>query len=319
MTRSDRRETHRPAPFQQIRDGASVLRGALAAAVTPLDDDGTGIDEHGVESLMQFLASGGVDGALILGTTGEGILLSAEERRRAAELFIEANRGRLTIAVHCGAQTTSETVKLAEHAATVGAQAVAVIPPPYYRLDDLSLLNHFLAAARVCEPLPFYLYEFEARSGYPIPISVIAELRKRAPNVVGLKVSDTPYEHFEKYLLKDLDIFVGPEALIWRGLQGGAIGAVSAIATAFPELVSRHVRDPSEESSTRLAALRSLLERFPFQAVLKTILRRRGVEIFETVRRPLRALTPAERRELEQLDLGESLEIPRTRASTSAS
>src|SRR6266480_3725223 len=103
-----------------------MVRGALAAAVTPLRDDGAALDEDAFGPYLDFLATGGLDGILPLGTTGEGILLSAAERRRAAELFLE---GPLPVIVHAGAQTTAETVALAEHAAASGAAGVAVIGP----------------------------------------------------------------------------------------------------------------------------------------------------------------------------------------------
>ena len=121
-----------------------MLRGALAAALTPLRDDGAALDEEAFRPYVEFLGGAGLDGMLALGTTGEGILLSAAERRRAAELFLE---GPLPVIVHCGAQTTAETAALAEHAAGAGAAGVAVISPPYFALDDEALLAH-LAAAR---------------------------------------------------------------------------------------------------------------------------------------------------------------------------
>ena len=134
-----------------------MIAGALAAAVTPLRDEGTTLDEDGFEPLVDFLVGAGLDGLLALGTTGEGILLTAAERRRVAELFVEAAGGRLDVAVHCGAQTTADTVALAAHAAEKGADAVAVIGPPYYAFDTEALAEYFAAAARACEPTPFYL------------------------------------------------------------------------------------------------------------------------------------------------------------------
>src|SRR5213592_54749 len=95
-----------------------MLRGALAAALTPLRNDGAALDEEAFGPYLDFLEAGGLDGILALGTTGEGILLSAVERRWAAELFLE---GPLPVIVHCGAQTTAETAALAEHAAGCGA------------------------------------------------------------------------------------------------------------------------------------------------------------------------------------------------------
>src|SRR3954465_14208862 len=93
-------------------------RGALAAAVTPLRDDGAALDEDAFAPYLDFLAAAGLDGILGLGTTGEGILLSAARARRAAALFLE---GPLPVIVHCGAQTTAETCALAADAAAGGA------------------------------------------------------------------------------------------------------------------------------------------------------------------------------------------------------
>ena len=130
-----------------------MLRGALAAAVTPLDGDR--LDEDAFAPYVDFLADGGLDGLLALGTTGEGLLFGVGERKRALELFVAAAGDRLQVAAHCGAQTTADTLELAAHAAEGGAAAVAVIGPPDFQLDERSLLDHFAAAAAACAPLPF--------------------------------------------------------------------------------------------------------------------------------------------------------------------
>jgi dihydrodipicolinate synthase/N-acetylneuraminate lyase len=274
-----------------------MLRGALAAALTPLRDAGEALDEAAIGPYVDFLAEGGVDGLLALGTTGEGFLLRVEQRRRAAQLFVEAAAGRLQVAVHCGSQSTWDTVELAAHATDVGADAVAVMAPPYFPLDDAELLAHFSAAARAAAPTPFYVYEFAARSGYAVPPTVLEQLLEAAPNFRGLKVSDTPWERFAPYLLEGLDIFVGPESLIPRGLAAGAVGAVSALASAFPELIVAAVRHPE---TADLGPVRTALERFPLQAAAKLVVARRGVPVGPEVRRPLRMLTDAEQIELER-------------------
>jgi dihydrodipicolinate synthase/N-acetylneuraminate lyase len=126
---------------------------------------------------------------------------------------------------------------------------------------------------------------------------VIERLREEAPNFRGLKVSDRPWERFAPYLIEGLDVFVGPETLLPQGLAAGAIGAVSALASTFPELVAAAVREPG---SSDLAPVRAALERFPFQAAAKLVVARRGVPIGPDVRRPLRMLTDEERGELGQ-------------------
>jgi len=275
------------------------LRGAFAASVTPLRANGTELDDDAFGPLVDFFAREGLDGLLALGTAGEGILLSVDERRRAADLFLQAADNRLQVAVHCGAQTTADTVVLAAHAAELGADAVVVIGPPYFRLDEKAQYAHLFAAAAACAPLPFYVYEFAATTGYAIAPAVLQRLRDDASNVVGLKVSDTPLAAFEKYLLPGFDIFVGPESLIADGMARGARGAVSALASALPREVAAVVREPTPEGSARLGELRAFVERFPRQAALKRLLALQGVPVQAAVRAPLRQLTSDEQDELD--------------------
>jgi len=272
-----------------------VIRGAFAAALTPLTAGGAALDDDAFAPYVEFLAAGGIDGILACGTTGEGILLTLDERRRVAELFLGAAGAHgLAVAVHCGAQTTADTAALAAHAAEADAAAVAVIAPPYYALDERALEAHFVAAAAACAPLPFYVYEFEARAGYAVPVALIERLRETAPNLRGLKVSDRPWERFEPYLLDGLDIFVGPESLVVRALERGAAGAVSGLASVYPDVVAALVRERTPERSAEAERLRAELERFPFHAAAKAVVAHRGVPIGPDVRPPLRRLTESE-------------------------
>ena len=270
-----------------------MLKGAIAAAVTPLTDGGAALDLDAVGPLVAFLAEGGVDGALVAGTTGEGILLGVDERRALAERFLRERPDGFRVAVHAGAQTTAGTVTLAAHAREAGADAVAVIAPPYFPLDDREVHAHLAAAAEACAPLPFYAYEFTGRSGYAIPVEVVRRLRDDAPNLAGMKVSDTPWSAVEPYATLGLDLFVGSEPLVLEGFRHGAVGAVSGLATAFPEITAALVHDRDTEAHLKVTELRSRLT-MPFHAALKAILAARGVPVRPDVRAPLRRLTPAE-------------------------
>ena len=270
------------------------LHGTIAAAATPLADRGARLDEPAFGPYADFLVEAGLDGVLAFGTNGEAVLLSLDERRRGLELWLQAVAGRALVAAHCGAQTTADTVALASHAAEAGADAVAVIGPPYFKLDPKAQRAHLLAAASACAPLPFYVYEFAATAGYAFDPAMLLRLREEADNVTGMKVSDSPWDAFERYLLEGFDIFVGPEALIHRGREAGAVGAVSALASAFPEEVAAVVRDPTEAGAARLAELREQMESFPRHAALKRVIGWKGVPIRPDVRPPLRDLDAAE-------------------------
>lgn len=277
-----------------------MLRGALAATVTPLREAGERLDEDAFGPYVDFLADNRLDGIFALGTTGEGLLLSLDERKRAAELFAQAVTGRLGLVVHCGAQTTRETVRLCEHAAGLGADGVAVVGPPYFAFTPTELAAHFRAAAGACAPVPFYIYEFEARAGYAVPLDVVNTLRDELPNLQGLKVSDAPFDRVEPYLIEGLDVFVGSEPLIPQALERGAAGTVSGLAAAFPDVVADLVADPAPENAARAAALRDSLQRFPFMAAAKAVLGRRGLPVREDVRAPLLPLEADERVQLER-------------------
>jgi dihydrodipicolinate synthase/N-acetylneuraminate lyase len=278
-----------------------VLRGALAAALTPLRNGGEALDLDAIGPYTDFLAGAGLDGVFVLGTTGEGVLLHADERRDVADRFVEASGDRLAVVVHAGAQTTADTVALAEHAAGREVAGVAVVAPPYYALDERALTRHFLAAARACAPTPFFLYEFAPRAGYPIPLPVVERVREEAPNLAGLKVSDQPFEAVRPYLLEGLSVFVGAEGLVPAGLAEGAAGSVSGLASVFPEPVVAMVRSPEGVAIEEVARLRAGLERFPFVSAAKRALGRRGVHVAEDVRAPLLPLDDAGRAEVDRL------------------
>lgn len=271
------------------------LHGAIAAAVTPLTEGGRSLDPDSFGPLVAFLAAGGVDGLLACGTTGEGVLMTVRERRHVTEAFLAVRPEGFQVAVHAGAQTTRDTVALAAHALEVGADAVAVIAPPYFPLGSRELFEHLRSAADACDPLPFYVYEFAARSGYAIPVDVVQQLRREQGNVAGMKVSDTPFDAIEPYLLDGMDVFVGSEPLVRAAMERGAVGAVSGLASAWPDVVASLVHEHSPEAHVRVTELREKLEGIPFHAALKQVLTDRAVLLHGDVRPPLRGLTLEER------------------------
>src|SRR4029450_884707 len=145
-------------------------------------------------------------------------------------------------------------------------------PPRSSPLGEASLLDHFRRAPRACAPLPFYVYEFAVTSGYAVPPAVVGRLGERAPNLAGMKVSDRTWEQLEPYLGEGLDVFVGYEGLIRPGMEAGAVGAVSALASAFPEIVAAAVRGEDVDPGS----LRAEVDRFPRHVALTHVLVRRG-------------------------------------------
>ena len=232
-----------------------MTKRAIAAALTPLRDEGARPDLDAIPAYAAFLAAGGVDGILALGSTGEGILLSVSERKAVLSAFCGCG---LPVIAHCGAQDDRRHRRVGRACGVGRCSRCRRDRPPYFPLDDESLFRHFSAAARACAPLPFYVYEFERISGYAVPLAVVDRLRELVPNLAGLKVSDSPFEKVRPYLVDGLDLFVGAEALIGEALAAGAAGAVSGLASGFPEVVVEAVRTGD---STHAGELRALLDR----------------------------------------------------------
>ena len=232
------------------------LHGAVAAASTPLRDGGTRLDEAAFAPYADFLAGAGLDGVLAFGTNGEAVLLSVEERRRGLEPWLELG-GRILVAAHCGAQTTADTVASPLTAAS-GADACSSSTlrrrgPIWWPLRP---------PARPCRSTSTSSPRIRAR---PVDARAATGGGGERHGHEGLRLA---VGCVRAVPARRLDIFVGPEALIHRGREAGAVGAVSALASAFPEEVAAVVREPTEDGAARLGELRSRIESFPRHAAL---------------------------------------------------
>ena len=259
----------------------------LAASITPLRDDGARVDEDAIGPLWEFQRANGVDGVFCCGTTGEGLLLSASERLCVTQRFREACDG--PVISNVGSQSTALTCELAARVSELGVDGVAAVPPPYYPLGATELVEYMVAAARACQPVPFYLYVFTTRSGYPFPPAAVERIRDRVPNLAGLKVSEPSIEAVAPYIATGLDVVVGSEALIPEAMSRGAIGAASGMASAFPGLIADVVHGRVEDGEAAMSKLRQSLDaRGGMIPALKAELGRRGLPVRPDVRAPLR-------------------------------
>ena len=210
------------------------VRGVFPAMVTPFREEDLQIDLGVLDQLCDFLIDRGVGGIFALGSTGEAVLLSMDERRHAAERVLAHVSGRAPVIVNCGHVTTRGTIELAQHAAAAGADAVAAVFPFYYAISAEAAMDHFRAVAHAVPDTPLFAYYY----GRALQPEQTQMLRKSAPNVVGLKNAVGDYGvllgHVE-LLGEDFCILEGSEHLAFGALTLGADGLVSGIGSAFPE------------------------------------------------------------------------------------
>ncbi len=214
------------------------FRGVWVAMVTPWDFERRAPDREVLRGLVKRFVAAGVTGLYVLGTTGEGTLLSTDERRAFAEAVLETAAERLPIIVHTGHDRTEVARALSRHAAQIGAAAVAVAPPCRYRFTQEELRAHYLEIAHAIGDLPLFLYDIPATTGNPLDADLLGALHASAPNVVGAKISRGDWEAWEGYLelAGEVQLLIGKDEMGLPLLAMGGSGLVSSGANVFPEL-----------------------------------------------------------------------------------
>lgn len=148
------------------------VKGVIVPLLTPFDDRGE-LDCPTLVHLVDFLIERGVHGLFPGGTTGEGPLLSTEERLTLAETVVRAANGRLPVIIHTGAITTREAIELTRHAHDCGAAAAALITPYYFRFSAEALFQHFASVCEAVPDYPIYLYNNPAVTNNVIDSTVL--------------------------------------------------------------------------------------------------------------------------------------------------
>lgn len=214
------------------------LSGVTVAALTPFSEDGTQVDHEAIKEYVDFLAQKGVNGIFALGTTGEGLLMTVEERKKALESFVKAVNKRVTLIAHCGALRIEEVSELISHAKAVGADGAAIVSPFYYRYRPQEIVEFFLQASKNVDDFPIYLYNIPGLTGNWITPKIAEEIHRANPNFVGIKDSSGDLLHVIS-LISDgpsgFDVVVGCDRAFLTVLQMGAKGCVSGPAAVFPE------------------------------------------------------------------------------------
>lgn len=280
------------------------IRGVIVPMLTPFSDGGQ-IDEGRTAALVEFLLERRVAGLFPLGTTGEGPLLTTEERQQVAAWVVRHSAGRVPVIIHTGAITTAETLTLTRHARDIGADAVAIVPPYFYRLNDAALFEHYATVARALPDFPIYLYHNPGVTPNHLTTDLVFRLAEAFPNITGLKDSGGSLAIlFASRTLHGgaLNTASGPDGLILAAQAVGVDACVSGNANYAPELVVGIVeavrRGDLETGRTLQAQLdeaRRVLGDGSDLSQFKAMCARRGVPIGD-VRAPLR---PAGRERIE--------------------
>ena len=215
------------------------FRGVFCA-LNAIYDENDNIDTEKMKALVKVYKSLGVKGVYACGSTGEGFLLSTEERKQVAEAVKEAAGDDFTVIVHVGCASTKESIELAKHAEKIGVDAVSAVPCVYYHLPEESVRLHWNSIIDSTS-LPFIIYNIPQLTGFNLSPEMLGEMAKNE-KVIGVKNSAEPVYLMERYRQAagdDFIIFNGSDEQFVGGRLMGADAGIGGTYGCMPELFVR--------------------------------------------------------------------------------
>ncbi len=276
------------------------LHGLIAAAVTPMGDDGS-IDLERIGPMTEQLIDSGVSGLYVCGSTGEGVSLTIAERKDVAAAYVDAAGGQVPVIVQVGHNSLSEARGLAGHAAEIGADVVSATCPSYFKItsaDNLVACMHEIAGA--APSLPFYYYHIPAITGSQIDMIEFLRQGRRIENLAGLKYTTPLLHEFQSCLaLEDrrFDVVWGTDEMLLGALATGAQAAIGSTYNIAAPLYQRIIDtfehgdlETSRQLQMQSIEMVRLLAREEFMAALKEVMGMLGMPVGRT-RPPIRPLS----------------------------
>ncbi len=264
-----------------------LFRGIMPALVTPLNDDAT-VRCDAVEPMVRWLASQSVDGFYVLGGTGEGGVLSECERMRMAEVTADAVKkcGKKLI-MHTGSADSQSAIRLAKHAAEVGADAISSVYPSFFCYYSLEEATGYYDALIQASGLPMLGYCSNMIHGQS-PLTVVERLMK-LEGVIGVKYTFPNYyqlQQIKKLNGGNINVINGPDETLLCGLAMGADGGIGANYSLIPgkfaelyRMVQRNDLQGAMGMQAEINRLIGVILRYPMIPAIKCVLEYMGFSV----------------------------------------
>lgn len=211
--------------------------GVIPAFYACYDKEGN-ISVEGVKALTRYFIEAGVQGVYVGGSSGECIYQGKEERKLVLEIIMKEAQGRLTVIAHVACNNTADSMELAAHAESLGVDAIAAIPPIYFRLPEHAIAKYWNDISSAAPNTDFVIYNIPQLAGVALTPSLYKEMLKN-PRVIGVKNSSMPIQDIQTFKAiggKDTIVFNGPDEQFIGGFMIGAEGGIGGTYGAMPKL-----------------------------------------------------------------------------------
>ena len=208
--------------------------GIIPALYACYDDNGA-VSIERTKALTQWFIDQGVNGLYVGGSSGECIYQTKDERKAVLEAVMEVAKGKITIIAHIACNNTAESCELAAHAESLGVDAIASIPPIYFKLPPYAIAKYWNDMSEAAPNTDFIIYNIPQLAGVSLSVPLLKEMLKN-PRVIGVKNSSMPVQDIQMWRDAGAIVFNGPDEQLISGLVMGAIGGIGGTYGAMPEL-----------------------------------------------------------------------------------
>ena len=294
-----------------VKDKLKVIYSAL---VTPFNEDES-LNEEAIRKLVEFELDNGVEGFYCCGSSGEGLLLSLEERKRVLEVVLDEVRGRVPVISHIGTVATKDVVELAKHALNAGADAVSMIPPYYYNFSMDEIVDYYLDVVNEVPDIPVIVYNIPQFTGVSFNRDNAGRLLEN-DHVIGIKHTSTDLFGLERMKndFPDKVYLNGFDEIFLSGLVAGANAAIGTTVNLYPKTFRRLMDLYKENRIEEAGKVQSLINHRVKEMVsvgifsaVKYMFMKQGIDC-GTCRRPFAKLNDQQKARLDRL-IAEGFEI----------
>ena len=287
--------------------------GVLPAFYACYDEEGN-VSPERVRELTKYFLSKGVKGVYVNGSSGECIYQSVAEKKIILENVVKAAEGKLTVIAHVACNNTKDSMELAAHAESLGVDAIAAIPPIYFKLPEHAIAQYWNDISSAAPNTDFVIYNIPQLAGVALTPALFEEMRKNS-RVIGVKNSSMPVQDIQMMKQaagEDYIIFNGPDEQFISGRVIGAQGGIGGTYGAMPELflkMDEYVKEGKMEEARQIQyAVNEIIALMcsahgNMYAVIKAIIKiNSGIDL-GSVRKPLAALTDGDMKIVEEAAL----------------
>ena len=215
-------------------------KGIFPAFYACYDNNGD-VSAEATKNFVEYLIEKGVNGLYVGGSSGECIYLGVEERKKTLEAVMEVAKGRIAIIAHVACNNTKDSCELARHAESLGVDAIAAIPPIYFRLPEKAIAKYWNDISDAAPNTDFVIYNIPQLAGVALTLSLFDEMLKN-PRVIGVKNSSMPIQDIQMFKRqakinnKEVVVFNGPDEQFVGGRLIGADGGIGGTYGVMPQL-----------------------------------------------------------------------------------